>query len=173
MDQGSRSRIGWGASWWRWGHSVIECCEFGRDEVEWIFDRAWPVLLPCQKCRVHYCRHVRHFGRMREATRKHATGWRERARRWLIDVHNAVNKHLGKKALSMSEAKRAIKGFRGVRYETPFVVATVRTNLRRNRPDSGARQRERLHKLVDMLEAKGFTVGATGRTQGRVDRLVS
>jgi hypothetical protein len=98
--------------------------------------------------------------------------WRRRARRWLIDVHNAVNKHLKKRVLTVQEARAAIKRFRGVRYESPFVVTTVRTNLRRNRPKSRAKQEARLDKLEDMLKSRGFIVAAPHKTRRRANRLV-
>lgn len=173
MNQGTRSRQGWGAPWWRWGHSVIECCEFERSDVVWVFDRAWPVLLPCAKCRRHYCGHVRTYGSMRAATTARGGDWRRAARNWLIDVHNAVNRHLGKPQLTRAEARRAIARFKGVRHETPFVVASVRGNLRANRPASAAKQRERLDALVKMLKSKGFnsTPRAPEQMRRRVDGL--
>jgi len=171
MDQGSRSRRGWGAAWWRWGHSVIECREFGQREIAWIFDKAWPVLLPCAKCRRHYCSHVFRFGRMGKVTiqdgRSMRSDWRKVARKWLIDVHNAVNVHLGKRKLSEREALDAIRRFKGVRHETPFVVATVRANLRYNRPASKPKQQERLNMLVKMLKSKGFNTTMSLQDQQR------
>lgn len=170
MDQGTRSRPGWGKHWWRWGHSVIECCEFEKQDIVWIFDRAWPVLLPCAKCRRHYCSHVKKFGTMAQAVDS-SPRWRAGARRWLIRVHNAVNKHLGKKILTFEEARVAIRGFRGVRFETPFVIATVRTNLRLNKPQSAIKQKQRLNKLIEMLKSKDFNIKAHKAVVNRVNAL--
>lgn len=61
-------------------------------------------VLPCPRCRNHY----------KENLKKHpinkALTSREDLIRWVIDVHNEVNKSNGKRVLSYEEARKRIDG---------------------------------------------------------------
>ena len=54
-------------------------------------------LIPCHKCRVHYCYNVQN-------TKIEQINSKSSAIEWIVDFHNTVNKHLGKKEISYLQA---------------------------------------------------------------------
>lgn len=61
-------------------------------------------VLPCPKCRRHYLSWLAQFNMSRVCSSRDAMI------RWVIDLHNAVNRRLGKRVLAYPEALQVIMG---------------------------------------------------------------
>ena len=91
----------WGPSGWKFLHSIT----FQYPMKPTIDDKAHykeffnslKYTLPCQKCAYHYSKHIRKY------PIDSALKSREDLVKWLINVHNEVNKSLGKREYSYQE----------------------------------------------------------------------
>ena len=85
----------WGPSGWKFLHSVtfqypIKPTVNDKAHYKEFFN-SLKHTLPCEKCALHYASHLRKF------PIDSALETREKLVRWLINVHNEVNKSLGKR----------------------------------------------------------------------------
>jgi hypothetical protein len=84
----------WGAGAWIFLHSITMNYPkepSNQDKQDYIqFFKGLSSVIPCEKCRYHYKRHLDDF------PIEEALDTRETMVQWLINVHNAVNKELGK-----------------------------------------------------------------------------
>src|SRR3989304_8818389 len=60
--------------------------------------------LPCYKCRIHYQEHLQKYPLTDDILSS-----RKNLIYWLIDIHNSVNRSLGKRELSYEEAIKSIE----------------------------------------------------------------
>lgn len=91
----------WGPSGWKFLHSVtfqypIKPTVNDKAHYKEFFN-SLKHTLPCEKCAYHYTAHLRKF------PIDSALETREKLVRWLINVHNEVNKSLGKREYSYEE----------------------------------------------------------------------
>ncbi len=91
----------WGPSGWKFLHSVtfqypIKPTVNDKAHYKEFFN-SLKHTLPCEKCAYHYTAHLRKF------PIDSALETREKLVRWLITVHNEVNKSLGKREYSYEE----------------------------------------------------------------------
>jgi hypothetical protein len=90
----------WGPGAWLFLHSVTlnypqDPTPRDEEEIKQFFMLVGKIL-PCFYCRDHYSRHLKEFPIQ--------TGSKKDLVYWLIDIHNDVNKELGKPKLSRQEA---------------------------------------------------------------------
>jgi hypothetical protein len=95
----------WGPAGWHFMHAVtLTYPEVPSDqdkEKYKIFFESVGTVLPCPACRRHYQENLKRFPIRLES--------RAEIFKWLIDIHNEVNKKKKKKVLSYDEAFEAIK----------------------------------------------------------------
>ena len=61
-------------------------------------------LLPCEKCRLNYKKHLKKY-----PINDNVLANRDSLMNWLIDIHNETNKILGKPVINREQAKRLIE----------------------------------------------------------------
>jgi hypothetical protein len=91
----------WGASGWRFLHSVTfqyPIKPSANDKAHFKeFFNSLKYTLPCEKCAYHYSKHLMKY------PIENALESRDTLVKWLIHVHNDVNKSLGKREYSYEE----------------------------------------------------------------------
>lgn len=97
----------WGPPTWRFLHEVADALPVSNvsDEKAAAFTnliKALPHLLPCPACQSHFLAYLESNPLPKEISKISA-------KQWMHDVHNSVNKRLGKPELSFEEAERAFK----------------------------------------------------------------
>lgn len=84
----------WGPKMWTMIHLIClqapETIDTNVGNTYYMFFSMMPYVLPCDKCREHWLDHVRAF------PLEQALGSRDKLFRWSVQVHNLVNKSLGK-----------------------------------------------------------------------------
>ena len=112
----------WGAPFWRLMHVLI------RDHYD---PKTTPALililgknlLPCKKCRKHFTNRLK---RRPVPTKRHSASILQR---WLIGVHNEVNREKGKRVYTEIAAFNEIARMRSVACHVPFVVHAIKVNI--------------------------------------------
>ena len=99
----------WGPKAWFFFHSVTlsypECpTEKDKEEVKTFFSLLENIL-PCQKCRKNFCTHIDKYPLTDEILSN-----KEKLVKWLLKIHNEVNKCTGKPELSYKEFIKRYKG---------------------------------------------------------------
>lgn len=88
----------WGPKMWTMIHLIClqapETMDANVGNTYYMFFSMMPYVLPCDKCREHWLDHVRSF------PLEQALGSRDKLFRWSVQVHNLVNKSLGKPEIS-------------------------------------------------------------------------
>jgi hypothetical protein len=102
---GSIDPIKWGFHTWKMMHYLTynypnQPSEQNKTDI-YNFFISMQNLLPCEKCRVNYAEHLK----MHPLT-KDILNDRRKLVNWLIDIHNEVNKSLGKRIMTYDEVDR-------------------------------------------------------------------
>jgi hypothetical protein len=91
----------WGASGWKFLHSITFQYPMKPtvdDKAQYKeFFNSLKYTLPCQKCAYHYAKHIRKY------PIDSALNSKDDLVKWLINIHNEVNKSLGKREYSYHE----------------------------------------------------------------------
>jgi len=93
----------WGRNLWRSLHSITYAYSNNNKQSARSFFTSLSNLLPCEKCRLNYNEHLK-LHPLTDAV----LSSRDELMNWLIDVHNEINKLLGKSVISREYAKELI-----------------------------------------------------------------
>lgn len=92
----------WGLKMWTMIHLIClqapETIDTNVRNAFYTFFTMMPYVLPCDKCREHWLEHVR------EQPLEQMLDTREQLFRWSVNMHNLVNKSLGKPEISYDSA---------------------------------------------------------------------
>lgn len=99
----------WGNHGWLFLHGVTMNYTPSKKnrKVVYKFFKALRYLLPCNKCSKNLQKHMKKIPLSKDILES-----REKLVMWLIDIHNEVNKSLGKPVLSYNEAIRHLEEFK-------------------------------------------------------------
>jgi len=108
----------WGPGAWLFLHSISlnyphDPTERDKEDITNFFTLVGR-LLPCFYCRDNYARHIKEFPIQ--------TGSKKDLVYWLIDIHNDVNKELGKPVLSRQEAMDKILCMYRKQPQNPYAI---------------------------------------------------
>lgn len=107
MNTGSTDPKIWGPSGWIFLHSVTkgypECpTEEDKRVMKDFFIKTGKVL-PCERCRANYSLHLIKYPLTNEILAS-----RQKLEKWLLNIHNEVNKQLEKKESDIGEEKKVM-----------------------------------------------------------------
>lgn len=92
----------WGESYWKMSHYITFAYpDFPTNEDKFVVKTHFEnlkYLLPCANCRAHYSQHLTMFPLTDSILES-----RYKLIKWLVDLHNQVNKRNGKKEYSINE----------------------------------------------------------------------
>ncbi len=121
------NKVHWGNYAWGFIDSIalsypINPSHDTQKEYKLFFD-SLKYVLPCPKCRNHYKENLERFP-LDEALKS-----RSNLIKWVIDIHNTINKSNGKRILSYEEAKKRMNGEFVLSYYHIITVIVVLTIL--------------------------------------------
>lgn len=92
----------WGPHMWTMIHLIClqapETIDANVRNSYYMFFSMMPYVLPCDKCREHWLSHIQ------QHPLENALETRDKLFKWSVDMHNIVNKSLGKPEMSYEEA---------------------------------------------------------------------
>lgn len=96
-------RVDWRPSMWKLLHSLAAVSDprLGKDDPFWVFYAAMPKLIPCSTCRNEWIAMSKRTPIERFMSRP-----AEDVLRMTVDMHNEVNRRLGKPEVSFEDAKK-------------------------------------------------------------------
>lgn len=112
----------WGAPFWRLMHVLVRD-HYDPQTTPDLILLLGKCLLPCKKCRKHFATRLK---RRPVPKKRHSASILQR---WLVGVHNEVNREKGKKVYTEVAAFNEIARMRSVACHVPFVLHAIKVNI--------------------------------------------
>ena len=123
----------WGPQMWMVLHYLTFVYEPSKDKQKYkrFFQHHVVNLIPCKPCRQNYCRHIKTFPIKLDS--------KESLSRWLVKIHNLINKRLEKKTVSYDVVVNKYKRITKKKVMTAFLK--FQTITKRNMTDEETTQK--------------------------------